>query len=111
MPVIQKFDEDLAVGGVIENVLSGSAFEFAARNSVVSIGSVSDAQDTFITITIGSTTVLEESNMVVKSSFPVIPDEMYYQAAAAAGDRIVIRIRNASAAVRDIRTVVQVQPL
>jgi len=111
MPVIQKFTEGVAVGAVVENVLAGSAFEFANSNQIVSIGVVANAVDTFVTIQIGTNIVLEESASVVKITFPVIPDEMYYQDVASQGDRIVIRVRNASAATRDFRTIVQTTPI
>ena len=111
MPVIQKKDEALAVGGVIDNVVQGSAFEFMQRNSVISIGVVGSIQDVFVTIQVGSNILLEESAAAVRTQFPVIPDEMYYNDVASAGDRLVIRVRNGGAAAADIRTIVQITPL
>lgn len=111
MSVIQKKDTALAAGATIENVLNGSTFEFARRNSVISIGSVASVALVFVTIIVGATTVLEESEMVVRTAFPVIPDEFYYQDVAAQGDRIVIRVRNGAAVPADIRTLVQIAPL
>lgn len=107
MPVIQKFVNDLAAGGVLENALAGSAFEFAPRNQVISIGVVANILGGFVTIQVGSQIVLEESPAVVKTTFPVIPDEMYYQDIAAQGDRIVVRLRNSAVGVMDFRIIVQ----
>lgn len=110
MPVIQR-NVDILSGASNDNILSGSTFEFPERNSIISIGAVSAVADVFMSIIIGATTVLEESEMVVRTTFPVIPDEMYYQDVASAGQRIVIRVRNANAATTTVRAIVQSVPV
>jgi len=93
MPTIQK-ETAVAAGAVNDNLLSGSAFEYARSNAIVSIGCVSSAAGAFITIQSGPDVVLEESPPAVATTFPVIPDQMYYNFAANAGDRLVVRFRN-----------------
>lgn len=110
MPVIQK-EVTVAAGGTNENLLSGSAFEFARQNSLVSVGVTADVTGGFVTIQSGSDIVLEESPPAVLNRFPTIPDEMYYSDVAAAGDRLVIRVRNPTAGNVVFRTIVQVTPL
>ncbi len=106
MPVIQK-ETSIPANAVVENVLAGSAFEFARGNSLVVAGSTAAADGLFLTIQTGADIVLEESPMKESTEFPIIPDEMYYSDVAAAGDRIVFRIRNSTAGAIVARTIVQ----
>lgn len=110
MPVIQKLD-NVAAGATDENALSGSAFEFARSNQVVSIGVVCDTAGCFATITNGADILLEESEVAVSADFPIIPDEFYYNDVAAQGDRLVIRLRNPTAGAVNFRSIVQITPI
>jgi len=110
MPVIQK-ETSVAAGATTDNVISGSAFEFARQNQLVSIGCVASATGGFVTIQSGSDVVLEESPPTVKTSMPTIPDDMLYNDAMAAGDRLVIRLRNPTGGALTFRTVVQITPV
>lgn len=110
MPVIQK-ETSVAAGAVNDNLLSGSAFEFARQRQVVSIGVAASATGGFVTIQSGADIVLEESPPIVKTTFPVIPDEMYYNDVMEAGDRLVIRARNPTAGALTFRAIVQASPV
>jgi len=93
MPVIMR-STSVAANSSNANVLSGSAFEYARGNAIVSLGVVASATGAFITIQSGPDIVLEESPPAVSTAMPVIPDQMYYNFAANAGDRLVVRFRN-----------------
>lgn len=110
MPVIQK---ELSIGANAsnDNILSGSAFEFLRGNSVVSIGLTGSATGLVANIQSGADIVLEESPLEIKTGYPVIPDEMYYNDVGVAGDRLVIRVRNTTGGALTVRAVVQVTPL
>lgn len=110
MPVIQTTDT-VATTVTLENALAGSAFEFARTNQLVSIGVVCDTAGCFATITNGADILLEESEVAVKSTYPVIPDEMYYNDVATQGDRLVIRLRNPTVGNVVFKTVVQITPI
>jgi hypothetical protein len=92
MRVIQK-TAVVAAGAVVDNIWSGSAFEFLPSNAVVSMG-INTTTGTLGTINVGATAVLEESTMSIGTDFPTIPDDMFYTFAGVAGDRLVTRIRN-----------------
>jgi hypothetical protein len=111
MPVIQR-ENILIANQVVDNIISGSAFEFARQNELLSIGCCASATGAFLTITSGADVVLEESPIVIKAAgaWPIIPDEMYYSDIAAMGDRIVLRLRN-TAGTPTVHTIVQVTPL
>ena len=107
MPNIQK-EVSIPANGSVENVLSGSAFEFLRRRSIISLGVTGAADGLFVTIQSGADVILEESPPMEQTSFPRIPDEMAYNFAGVAGDRLVVRIRNSTAGAIISRTLVQI---
>ena len=110
MAVIQKKLTVLTTV-TVENAVSGSAFEFARGNQLVSIGVTSDTTGGFITIQSGSDIVLEESPPYVKATAPIVPDEMIYNDVMTIGDRLVIRLRNPTAGTLVFFVIVQITPL
>jgi hypothetical protein len=110
MPVIQK-EISVGAGATVENALAGSAFEFLRRNAIVSIGVTAAATGTFLTIQSGADIVLEESPTHVKTSFPVIPDDMYYNDVGVMGDRLVVRLRNPTGGAIIMRVLAQLTDL
>ena len=110
MPVIQR-EVSVAAGAVNENLLSGSAFEFARQNSLVSIGVAQSATGGFATINSGADVIAEEFAPSILTRYPIIPDEMYYSDVAAQGDRLVIRFRNPTAGALTVRVICQVTPI
>ena len=110
MPVIQK-EVSIAANAVNENVLSGSAFEFLRGNAVVSIGVTAAATGLVFNIQSGADIVVEEAAAFIKTNFPIVPDEMYYNDVGVQGDRLVVRIRNTTAGAIISRTIVQVTQL
>lgn len=110
MPVIQK-EVSVGANATVDNLISGSSFEFLRGNSIVSIGIVGSATGLVASIQSGSDIVLEEAPILVKTTMPTIPDDMYYNDAGVAGDRLVIRIRNTTAGALTVRSIVQVTPV
>jgi len=110
MPVIQR-EVTVAANSVNENVLAGSAFEFARSNSLVSLGVSQAATGCTATINSGADVIAEEFSPVILTRYPIIPDEMYYSDVAAQGDRIVVRVRNTTGAGIIVRVICQVSPL
>lgn len=106
MPVIQV-ETSVAAGAVNNNLVAGSAFEFARTRSLVSIGLAQSATGGFATIQSGADVIAEEFSPVILTRFPVIPDEMYYTDLMEAGDRLVLRYRNPTAGALTVRALVQ----
>lgn len=107
MPVIQK-EIVIAANAVNDNILSGSSFEFLRGSSIVSAGLTGSATGLVANIQSGADIVLEESPLLVKTTMPIIPDDMYYNDVGVGGDRLVIRVRNTTAGALTVRAVVQV---
>ena len=110
MPVIMK-QVSVPLNGTVDNILAGSAFEFARTNALVSMGVSAAATGTFVTFNSGADVVAEEFEPAILTRYPIIPDEMYFSDVAAAGDRLVIRVRNTTGAAIIVRVVAQVTPL
>lgn len=110
MPVIQK-EVSIGATSANENILSGSAFEFLRGNAVVSIGLVGSATGLVANIQSGADIILEESPLDIKTTFPSIPDQMYYNDVGVLGDRLVIRVRNTTGGALTARAIVQITPL
>lgn len=101
---------DVAAGAINANIWAGSVFEYARTNGLLSIGLVQPetaaagpAAGLLVTINVGADVVAEEFPLVTVDpaisgrNGPVIPDDFWFQDAAAQGDRIVTSIRNPTA--------------
>lgn len=110
MPMIMV-EESVAAGAVNNNLVSGSAFEFARNRQVVSIGLVQSATGGFATIQAGPDIVVEEFSVPILTTYPIIPDNMYFTDVMETGDRLVLRYRNPTGGALTVRAVVQVSPL
>src|SRR5258707_4981144 len=100
MSVIQG-QLSIAAAGSSNNLLSGSAFEFARQQQLVSIGVAATLTGGFIGITVGSDLVLEDTPPAVilaasNGGYTRITGGMYNNHVAQPGERIVIRARSPS---------------
>lgn len=110
MPVIMV-ETSVAAGAVNTNLVSGSAFEFARRRQIVSMGMAQSATGGFFTVTSGADIVAEEYSGVILTRYPIIPDEMYFTDVMEVGDRLVLRYRNPTGGALTARAVVQLSDI
>jgi hypothetical protein len=110
--VIQKESNPaLAANATVDNVFSGSAFEFARQNSLLNMAVVGSATGLVATIQVGSRVVLEESPISLLGTMPKLQDDFYYSEGVLQGERIICRIRNTTAGALTYRVVAQLQPV
>jgi hypothetical protein len=107
MSVIQRLTS-VGANATVENVIAGSTFEFARTNQLVSIAAVAAATGLFVTINNGTDIVAEEFEPRIRTTFPLLNEDFYYQDVSTPGDRLVIRVRNSTGAPVILRTIVQV---
>lgn len=93
------------------NLVAGSAFEFARTRQLVSLGVVQSATGGFATISAGADLIAEEFSVPILTTYPVIPDQMYFTDIMEAADRLVIRYRNPTAGTLTVRAIVQTSPI
>jgi hypothetical protein len=108
MPTIQR-ERLLAAGINDDNLWSGSAFEYMRNNGVCSAAVVASVLGAFVTIQSGPDIILEEATPFILAAFPIVPDHFYYNWAAAAGDRLLCRLRNPTAGNVTFRSVLNIQ--
>jgi len=110
MAVIQRTVTTLN-GLVNPNLVAGSAFEYPQQVSQVSIGLTQETGGVFFTIYAGARLIAEEFPAQIGTTFPNIPDGFYYNFVILPGERLVVVARNAAGANRDVRIVVDMQPV
>ena len=107
MPVITK-EISIGANATNDNIIAGSIYEFMPRNAALNIGLTSSATGLVATVNSGSDTVLEEAPLNPTTTFPVRPDDMYIQDVAAAGERLVIKVRNTTAGALTVFALVEI---
>jgi hypothetical protein len=110
MPLIRR-EQTIAANATLDNVVTGSIYEFLPWNAAINIGLNGSATGLVATINSGSDTVLEEAPVNVSTAFPVIPDDMFAQDVAAGGERLVIKIRNTTGGALVLRSLIQFTPV
>jgi hypothetical protein len=106
MPMI-LVETSIAAGAVNPNIYTGSAFEFSRGDGVVSQGVVQSATGMFATMQAGSDIIAEEFSIPIKTTYPIIPDDMYFTDAVVNGDRLVTRVRNPTVGALTARALLQ----
>lgn len=110
MSVMQK-ETIIAANATVENIFSGSAFEFARQNSLLNMATVGSATGLVATIQVGSRVVLEESPVAILATMPRLQDDFYYSEGVLANERLILRVRNTTAGALTLRTIAQLQPV
>jgi len=110
MSVIQK-EQSVAANATVDNLFSGSAFEFARQNSLLNMAVVGSATGLVATIQVGSRVVVEESPLAILATMPKLQDDFYYSEGVLANERIICRVRNTTAGALTVRSIAQMQPV
>ena len=108
--IVRKVTID--ANAVNENVLAGSAFEFAQQRMFISMGMVQRATGLFVTLQSGGNVICEEFEPPIEATaYPQTNEDFYFNAFAAQGDRTVVRVRNSTAGALEFVVVVQQTPV
>jgi len=110
MPAIQA-ERSIAATTTDPNIFSGSAFEYSRGRQLLSLGVTAAATGTQCTITSGADVILEESATYIKTQFPIVPDEMFYNDVMEMFDRLRVQIRNTTVGAIVCRAIALLQPL
>jgi len=110
MPVIQR-SETVAANATVQNTVAGSAYEFARTPQAVSLGVTQAATGLFCTLQSGPDIIAEEFEPYIATTYPIIPDQMFYNDVMNVGDRLVVRVRNSTGAGIVVRTLAQITEL
>jgi len=84
----------IPANSTVQNVIEGSQYEFAQRRRVMSMGITCASAGLLANINSGGDVVAEQFPVPVKATYPIIPDEMYYNDVQERGDRLSIPVQN-----------------
>jgi hypothetical protein len=107
MPSIIR-ETSVAAGITNENIFSGSAYEFARSNQIVSVGMAQSATGGFASLQAGPQIVAEEFSVPILTRYPIQPDEFYFNMGMAVGDRLVLRYRNPTGGALTLRAIANI---
>lgn len=113
MPVLQN-SVSVAAATVVDNVLTGSQWEFLPYNAYIEFGLNGDANaaDLRIDCYSGQDTLVEQMQPSAQNRMPIYPDDFPLVDVAAAGERLKVRVRNLNAgAARTLFFSVRITPV
>lgn len=115
MPVIQ---DEVSVGASssVANVITGSIYEylpFNARIEIAVVQQTGNIGDIRVTVNSGPDTLMEEGAIGALSATAMVkyPDDFYLMDDAAAGDRLIIKLRNTTAGAIVVTYSVRITPI
>lgn len=106
MPMILR-EASIAAGATNENLIAGSAFEFARGRGVLSIGIAAAATGVVANLQAGADIIAEAFMLPILTRYPIVPDEFYFTDVVEQGDRIVQRCQNTTGGAIITRSVTQ----
>ena len=112
MPTISTRNSVLTLV-TVDNVLTGSQFEFLPFDAFLEFGLVSAGVvgDFIVDVFSGQDVLLEQGEVSILDRQPVYPDDFNLNDVAAGGERIKIRIRNTSAGTLNFFTTLRITPI
>ncbi len=112
MPLISTRDSVLTLV-TVENVLTGSQFEFLPYDAFLEFGltSAGVVGDFIVDVFSGQDILLESGEVSILNRQPVYPEDFSLNDVAAGGERIKIRIRNTSVGTLNFFTTLKITPI
>ena len=112
MPLISTRDS-VATTVTVENVLTGSQFEFLPYDAFLEFGltGAGVVGDFIVDVYSGQDILLESGEVSILNRQPVYPEDFSLNDVAAAGERIKVRIRNTSAGTLNFFTSLKITPI
>jgi len=113
MPTI-SLRTSVAANASSGNVLAGSPFEFAAKDSVIILATTNPGGtpgNITADFQIGGESLTTQANISTRSAFPTFRDDTFVQAGAVAGERLFLNYNNTTAGALNVDTLVDVMPV
>jgi len=92
---------NVAASATVNNILAGSIYEFLADDAYVEVGLNQAVTGIIATVKCDNVIALEDfgtSNILVKTTSPIYPDDYVLNMACLAGSRLSTSLRNTTAA-------------
>lgn len=112
MPLIQNA-VSVPANATIDNVLTGSQFEYLPYNATLEFGMMGGAGGTNLRIDCfsGQDILCEQMAVSTLGRFPIYPEDFGLTDVAAGGERIKIRVRNTSGVAVDFFFSLRITPI
>lgn len=110
MPVIQN-SVSIAANSTNDNVIQGSQFEFLPFNAFLEFGLNGSGAGLVADVYSGADTICERMGLNSQNRFPIYPDDYPLNDAAAAGERVKVRVSNTTGGALTLFYSVRVTPL
>lgn len=113
MPSLRFVTTALGAGATVQNLLTGSKFEYLPSPAAIMVYSCADAAGVQLELTFGNVIECDQMDLPVKAATvgPLRSDDLIASGVAAAGDRLQIKLQNTGGAATNIRTLVDIRPL
>ena len=101
----------VAIGGTVDNVLTGKFSEFLQEDSKVSVGITSEVDSLFASVIIGNELLIDGQEVNATNAAVRNPEDVLVQGFGQKGDRVIVKLRNGNAATNDTRTNLFIEPV
>lgn len=101
----------VAIGGVVDNVLTGKFSEFLQEDSKVSVGITSEVDSLFGSVIIGNELLIDGQEVNATNAAVRNPEDVLVQGFGQKGDRVIVKLRNGNLATNDTRTNIFIEPV
>jgi len=101
----------VAIGGTVDNVLTGKFSEFLQEDAKISVAMTAELASLFASVIIGNELLVDGQELGNTNATPRNPEDVIVQGFGQKGDRIIIKLRNANAATNDGRTAIFIEPV
>ncbi len=102
---------NVAIGGVVDNILTGKFSEFLQEDSKISLALTSELDAMFASVIIGNELLIDGQEINDTNAAPRNPDDVLVQGFGQKGDRVIVKLRNGNAAASDVRSNVFIEPV
>ncbi len=110
MPYLSDF-RDLAIAGIVNNVLDGKFNRVLQENSKVTVAMTSELTSQFATVIVGRELLIDAQQIPATNASPRNPEDIVAQTVGRAGEEIIIGARNGNAAANELHTAVFIEPI
>lgn len=95
----------------VDNVLTGKVYEVLGFDAVVEFGLTASAVGLNATVISGTDVLQDDQEVSAANRLPIYPDDFVLNDVTAAGERLVVSLRNTTAAAITAFSVVKLTPL
>ncbi len=104
------FNASIAANSQNDNILSGKLHEFLVEASRIVVAATAAAAGVRISILVGGEALIQDQEISAVNRWPQLPQDLTAEGAGFGGDRIVIPLRNTTAAAIVAQVTVDVLP-